>query len=83
MVLFAMLYGAVPFKATNMTDLYKQVLRCSPVYKDTVSSSGISLLKAILTRNPKERLTCDQILKHPWMTKEKDEKTQIFTVVEE
>lgn len=68
-VLFAMLYGAVPFKATNMTDLYRQVLQSSPTYKTDISDEAISLLKAILTRNPKERLTCDQIINHPWMKK--------------
>jgi len=31
-VLFAMLYGTVPFKANNMKDLHKQVVKCRPEY---------------------------------------------------
>ena len=27
-VLYAMLYGTVPFKASNITDLHRQVVKC-------------------------------------------------------
>lgn len=31
-VLYAMLYGTVPFKASNIADLHKQVVKCKPEY---------------------------------------------------
>jgi 5'-AMP-activated protein kinase, catalytic alpha subunit len=56
-VLYAMLYGAVPFKASNMSDLHKQVTKCKPSYKNEISDQAISLLQGILERDPKKRLT--------------------------
>ena len=56
-VLYAMLYGVVPFKATNMSELHKQVQKCKPVYKDDISENARSLLQGILERDPKKRLT--------------------------
>jgi hypothetical protein len=33
-VLYAMLFGTVPFKASNMQELHKQVVKQKPEYKD-------------------------------------------------
>ena len=55
-----MLYGSVPFKASNMKDLHKQVVKCKPNYKDaqeSVSPKALSLLEGILERDPNKRLT--------------------------
>ena len=43
-VLYAMLYGAVPFKASNMNELHKQVVKCKPTYKDEISKNALDLL---------------------------------------
>jgi len=43
-VLYAMLYGAVPFKASSMSELHKQVVKCKPTYKDEVSTKALELL---------------------------------------
>lgn len=67
-VLYAMLYGTVPFKASNMTELQRQITRCITTFKDEISSESISLLKGILEKDPLKRLTANEILKHPWMT---------------
>jgi serine/threonine protein kinase len=40
-VLYAMLYGVVPFKASNMQELQQQVVRCKPEYKE--GPEGISV----------------------------------------
>ena len=67
-VLYAMLYGAVPFKASNMAELHKQVLEREPTYKEEeVSNEALSLLKGILDKDPLKRLTSDAILNHKWM----------------
>lgn len=42
-VLYAMLYGTVPFKASNISDLQKQVLKCKPEYL-IAEDDGSSLL---------------------------------------
>ena len=43
-VLYSMLYGIVPFKANNMTELQRQICKGQATYKDEISPEGISLL---------------------------------------
>jgi serine/threonine protein kinase len=62
-----MLYGTVPFKASNMTELQKQITKCITTFKDEISPESIDLLKGILERDPQTRLSANEILKHPWM----------------
>ena len=40
MVLYAMLYGSVPFKASDINNLHKQVVEEDPEYTDEVSKSA-------------------------------------------
>lgn len=68
-VLFAMLYGNVPFKGADMKDLHKQIIDANYELKDEISAEARDLIKGLLTRNPKKRLTVDQALKHPWLAK--------------
>ena len=69
-VLYTMLFGTVPFKASSMVELHKQVVKSKPDYKDgaeQVSQKALALLKGILDKDPTKRLTIDQILNHEWM----------------
>lgn len=77
-VLYAMLYGTVPFKANNMTELQKQITKCLTTFKDEITPEAISLLKGILERDPSKRLKISEILKHPWM-QDMPEKISVFT----
>ena len=81
-VLYAMLYGAVPFKASNMSELHKQVLRCKPTYADNISESARNLLQGILERDPKKRLTANQVLEHPWMADAAKRQVHVFSEAE-
>ena len=65
--LFAMVYGNVPFKITELSQLTRPVIEHAIEYKNTVSSSCIDLLKKVLMLDPKQRLKPLQILKHPWL----------------
>jgi serine/threonine protein kinase len=80
-VLFAMLYGTVPFKANNYSDLQKQIIKGEFVLQDGISSEAKDLLKAILEKNPSKRITIPQILAHPWMLDAK-ESVDLFTSAE-
>lgn len=66
-VLYAMLYGTVPFKASNMTELQRQICKAQTTFKDEISPESINLLQAILERDPKKRASITDILRHPWM----------------
>mmetsp|Transcript_14808 Transcript_14808/g.10376 ORF Transcript_14808/g.10376 Transcript_14808/m.10376 type:complete len:88 (-) Transcript_14808:970-1233(-) len=52
-VLYAMLYGAVPFKASNMAELQKQIVKGKPQFKEDISKEALDLLKQILEKDPK------------------------------
>lgn len=61
-VLYAMLYGTVPFKANNMQDLHKLILTAKYNLKDEISEPAKNLLRALLEPDPIKRLTIRQVL---------------------
>jgi 5'-AMP-activated protein kinase catalytic alpha subunit len=76
-VLYAMLYGNVPFKGANMKELHEQILNADYTLKDEISKEAQSLIKGLLCRNPKNRLTVKEALKHEWL-KNVEKKMNIF-----
>ena len=57
-VLYAMLFGTVPFKASNMSELQKQITKGSPPFKEQeVSAEALDLVKGIMEKDPSKRLT--------------------------
>lgn len=62
-----MLYGTVPFKAQNMPDLHKLILKAKYTLKDDISEEARSLVKCLLERDPTKRFTVCDVLDHPWM----------------
>ena len=62
-----MLYGTVPFKANNMNDLHKLIMKAKYTLKDDISEESRDLLKNLLERDPKKRFTVFDIMAHPWM----------------
>lgn len=80
-VLYAMLYGTVPFKASNMTELQRQICKANTTYKDEISTEAINLLQGILEKDPLQRLSITEILRHPWMQNiQKHSKRHIITI---
>jgi serine/threonine protein kinase len=57
-----MLYGTVPFKANNMNDLHKLILKAKYNLKDEISDDAKDLLKKLLESNPQKRLNINEIL---------------------
>lgn len=76
-VLFAMLYGTVPFKAQTMNELHQLILKGKYVLKEDVSANARNLLRGLLEINPEKRLTIKQIYEHPWL-KSMDSQVQLF-----
>jgi 5'-AMP-activated protein kinase catalytic alpha subunit len=65
-VLFAMAYGTVPFKASNMKELHKLIMSGKYTLKADVSPELTDLLRHMLEPDPKRRYTIPQILCHKW-----------------
>ena len=66
-VLYAMLQGTVPFKASNMKELHKMIIKGKYHFKEELSDEAKSLVKAMLNTDPKTRININKIMKHPWM----------------
>ena len=66
-VLYAMLYGTVPFKANNMSELQKMILKAKYSLQDCISKEARDMLRCLLEKDPAKRISVTNILKHPWM----------------
>jgi len=51
-VLYAMLYGTVPFKANNMSELQKIIIRGKYTLGEGISKEAKDLLQKLLERDP-------------------------------
>ena len=63
-----MLQGTVPFKANNISDLHKLILKGEfnfPV--DSISEEAKDLIRKMLVLTPEKRISCPEILSHPWV----------------
>ena len=72
-LLFAMLFGTVPFKASNMEELHKLIKSGQFVFPFEISEDAKSLIDGLIKVDPKQRLTIPQILSHPWLKEISDE----------
>ena len=62
-----MLSGLVPFKANNMADLHKMILKGDYSEIKEISVEASNLLIGLLEIDPKKRLNAEQILSHQWL----------------
>lgn len=72
-ILYCFLTGRLPFNDADVMKLFDEIKECSYTYEkdDNVSDSAKDLIAKLLQPNPKDRLTPEQILSHPWMKGEK------------
>lgn len=71
-ILYILLCGFPPFYHESTAQLYKQIKKGEfdfpdPYWTD-ISREAKDLIKGLLTVDPKRRLTCDQVLRHPWIS---------------
>lgn len=66
-ILYAMLTGQLPFHCDTMPELFKKISLGHYIEPTTLSEEALSLIKALLCRNPKRRMTAENALKHPWL----------------
>ena len=81
--LYIMLSGKLPFNLDEDLDdiegynnnakeknvkLKDEIINKEPKYIENISDEARNLLKGLLNKDPTKRLTCDQILNHPWLS---------------
>ncbi|GAV09775.1 hypothetical protein RvY_19260 [Ramazzottius varieornatus] len=69
--LFVMVHGDLPFRADLLPELFDKILNEEVVMpeKTDVSESLTEVIKRLMEKNPKVRMTMPEMLKHPWMQK--------------
>ena len=76
-VLFAMLYGTVPFKAQTMEELHKLILTGKYVLKEDISEEARDMVRGLLEIDPRKRYSFKQIYRHKWL-REMDSSVELF-----
>ena len=72
-LLYAMVQGTVPFKATNIADLHKLILKGEFVFPvETVSEEVKDLICRMLILEPSKRINIPQMLNHPWVSESEE-----------
>lgn len=66
-LLYAMLFGTVPFKANNMEELHMLIKRGEFDFPPEASPEAKNLISGLIVVNPKKRLTLPEILSHAWL----------------
>ena len=86
-LLFELLVGQPPFSGKNKSLIYKNILNCHilwPKYpKKEIDKDAKDLISRILKINPKERISLEDIIKHPFFTKNCPEQPQYFENITE
>ena len=72
-----MLNGSTPFKGQGMKELHSQIMKCEFEFKEELSENAKDLIKGLLKRKVKERLTVEEVLEHPWL-KDSEKHLDIF-----
>ncbi|GLC77801.1 hypothetical protein PLESTB_000955400 [Pleodorina starrii] len=69
-ILYEALCGTLPFKGASQAALFKAIQRGTfEPLPSSVSSECKDLVRRMLVVDPQSRITMDEILRHPWVTK--------------
>jgi len=67
-IIYEMVYGYTPFRATNIYSLIKTIDNYDIKYPaNTISYDGIDILHKMLKKNPQDRIEWDTLFMHPWL----------------
>jgi serine/threonine protein kinase len=73
-LLYELLHGRAPFQSGGDAEKRQQILRNELTFNPVVSGLARDLIQKLLRTNPKERISLDKILAHPWIEKYMDGK---------
>ena len=66
-MLATLLTGRPPFESEAVPTTLDRVSRAEYTLPPTLSSSAQSLIRSMLSKNPRDRPSASQVLKHEWM----------------
>ncbi|KDN52809.1 hypothetical protein K437DRAFT_266261 [Tilletiaria anomala UBC 951] len=65
---YCMVAGRLPFDESQFLDLYRAIREDEPEYPSHLSDGCKDVLKKLLCKDPKKRMTTDELREHPWVT---------------
>ena len=65
-VLYTMICGTIPFKASSLNDLHKVILTGVFEVPGEISDLAKDLMRIMIVVEPNARCTLEDVLKHPW-----------------
>lgn len=65
--LYVLVCGVLPFKPTDLVNLYDKVLKGEYEVPGFMSAECADLISKMLVVDPKKRLTITEIMEHPWV----------------
>eukprot|EP01053_Blabericola_migrator_P006982 Blabericola_migrator_1__6981@NODE_3539_length_1695_cov_173_318182_g1327_i1_p1_GENE_NODE_3539_length_1695_cov_173_318182_g1327_i1NODE_3539_length_1695_cov_173_318182_g1327_i1_p1_ORF_typecomplete_len271_score57_56EFhand_7/PF13499_6/1_4e13EFhand_7/PF13499_6/2_4e15EFhand_1/PF00036_32/0_053EFhand_1/PF00036_32/5_1e05EFhand_1/PF00036_32/0_00059EFhand_1/PF00036_32/1_3e06EFhand_8/PF13833_6/1_3EFhand_8/PF13833_6/2_5e05EFhand_8/PF13833_6/0_00088EFhand_8/PF13833_6/6_4e08EFhand_5/PF13202_6/0_0015EFhand_5/PF1 len=71
--MYLLLTGHLPYSGKSVSEIKNKVLRDEPLWDVQcryVSETGIDLLKKMLQKQPRQRLSASEALQHPWFQSE-------------
>ena len=68
-VLFECLTGHVPFQGFDFEELRANIIKKEPEYPDYLSTEMKTLIKGMLVKDPKKRMTAHDCLMHSFINK--------------
>ena len=81
-ILFAMLFGYLPFDDVDNNVLFKKIINCEIDFPEEneidVGKDGVELIKRILNPEPEKRINIDEVEKHPFLEYGKKEYEKLF-----
>jgi serine/threonine protein kinase len=66
-LLYEFLIGKPPFEDSSEKGTYKKIKSVNPVFPPHISKEAKDLVTRLLHKNPTERLTLEDVMKHPWV----------------
>uniref|UniRef100_A0A182Q6S4 Protein kinase domain-containing protein n=1 Tax=Anopheles farauti TaxID=69004 RepID=A0A182Q6S4_9DIPT len=66
-ILYTMLVGRYPFNDSEHASLFAKISRGQFTVPDCLSSKARCMIRALLRRDPEERIASEDVLYHPWL----------------
>lgn len=72
---YEFLVGKPPFEAESQQDTYKRIRDVDLRFPSHVSEEARDLIRRLLRRSPRQRLTPNEVLVHPWVVQYNSQRT--------
>ncbi|KAH6931080.1 hypothetical protein HPB50_022057 [Hyalomma asiaticum] len=71
-LIYEFLVGRPPFEANSTSATYERIRRVDLRFPAHVSDDAKDLISRLLRKDPKQRPTVEEVMVHPWVTKNRD-----------